>query len=117
MLEGVTFAFRDSRDALAATGTKLEQVLAVGGGAKSDYWLRAIATALDIQILVPADGDFGGALGAARLAIMAATGAGAEIATMPPIARTVDPDRALTNAFNDGHARYVAARTAIQALT
>ena len=116
VLEGVTFAFRDSRDALAATGTRLEQVLAVGGGSKSDYWLRAIATALDLSILVPADGDFGGALGAARLAIMAATGASAEIATMPPIARSIDPDPALTAAFADGHARYAAARRAIQSL-
>ena len=116
VLEGVTFAFRDSRDALAATGTRLEQVLAVGGGSKSDYWLKAIATALDLSILVPADGDFGGALGAARLAIMAATGAGAEIATMPPIARSIDPDPALTAAFADGHARYAAARRAIQSL-
>ena len=116
VLEGVTFAFRDSRDALAATGTRLEQVLAVGGGSKSDYWLRAIATALDLSILVPADGDFGGALGAARLAIMAATGASAEIATKPPIARSIDPDPALTAAFADGHARYAAARRAIQSL-
>ncbi len=117
VLEGVTFAFRDSRDALAATGTRLEQVLAVGGGARSDYWLKAIATALDIAILVPADGDFGGALGAARLAIMAATGAGAEIATLPPIARQIDPDPALSAAFDQGHARYVAARRALQSLT
>ena len=116
VLEGVTFAFRDSRDALAATGTRLEQVLAVGGGSKSDYWLRAIATALDLSILVPADGDFGGALGAARLAIRAATGASAEIATKPPIARSIDPDPALTAAFADGHARYAAARRAIQSL-
>ena len=117
VLEGVTFAFRDSRDALAATGTQLEQVLAVGGGSKSDYWLRAIATALNVPLLLPAAGDFGGAYGAARLAIMAVTGAGAEIATMPPIARTVDPDPALTAAFDDGHARYAAARKAIQALS
>jgi len=75
VLEGVTFAFRDSRDALAATGTKLESLLAVGGGAKSDYWLKAIATALDCPVLVPAAGDFGGALGAARLGMMAASGA------------------------------------------
>jgi xylulokinase len=117
VLEGVTFAFRDSRDALAATGTRLEQVLAVGGGSKSDYWLQAIATALNIPIQVPADGDFGGALGAARLAIMAATGAGAEIATMPPIARVIDPDPGLKSAFDDGHARYVAARNALQSLS
>jgi len=117
VLEGVTFAFRDSRNALAATGTKLESLLAVGGGAKSDYWLKAIATALDCPVLVPAAGDFGGALGAARLGMMAATGAGAEIATLPPIARTIDPDPKLTAAFNAGHARYRAAAAAIQNLS
>ena len=117
VLEGVTFAFRDSRDALAATGTKLESLLAVGGGSRSDYWLQAIATALDCTVLVPAAGDFGGALGAARLGMMAATGAGAEIATMPPIAREIRPDPALKDAFDAGHARYVKARTAVQALS
>jgi xylulokinase len=117
VLEGVTFAFRDSRDALAATGTRLEKVLAVGGGSRSDYWLKAIATALDCPVLLPAAGDFGGAYGAARLGLMAATGAGAEIATMPPIARIIDPDRKLTAAFDDGHARYSAARSAIQKLS
>ena len=117
VLEGVTFAFRDSRDALAATGTRLEQVLAVGGGSKSDYWLRAIATALDVPLLLPATGDFGGAYGAARLAIMAVTKAGAEIAPMPPIARIVEPEAILSDAFDEGHARYVAARNAIQALS
>ena len=117
VLEGVTFAFRDCRDALAATGTKLETLLAVGGGSKSDYWLKAIATALDCPVLQPVDGDFGGALGAARLGMMAATGSGAEIATMPPVARTIDPDPALTAAFDAGHARYRAARNAIQSLS
>jgi len=117
VLEGVTFAFRDSRDALAATGTSLETLLAVGGGSRSDYWLQAIATALNCTVLVPAAGDFGGALGAARLGMMAATGAGAEIATMPPIAREVHPDKALLGAFDAGHARYVAARDAVQALS
>ena len=117
VLEGVTFAFRDSRDALAATGTSLNEVLAVGGGSKSDYWLQAIATALDVPLLLPAAGDFGGAYGAARLAIMAVTGAGAEIATMPPVARIIAPVAALKSAFDDGHARYVAARNALQSLS
>jgi xylulokinase len=117
VLEGVTFAFRDCRDALAATGTWLDSVLAVGGGSRSDYWLKAIATALDCTILVPAAGDFGGALGAARLGMMAATGAGSEIATMPPIAGEVRPDAGLKAAFDAGHARYVAAREAVRALS
>lgn len=117
VLEGVTFAIRDSRDALAATGTRIDRLLAVGGGSRSDYWLRAIATALDIPVHLPVAGDFGGAFGAARLGLMAATGAGAEIATLPPIARSIDPDRSLTAAFDAGHARYRAAQSALRGLT
>jgi xylulokinase len=110
VLEGVTFAIRDCRDALAATGTRM------GGGSRSDYWLRAIATALNVPVDLPVAGDFGGAFGAARLAIMAATGAGAEVASRPKIARTVDPDRALLDAFSAGHARFRAAQTALRGL-
>lgn len=117
VMEGVTYAFRDCRDALAATGTRLEKLIAVGGGSRSDYWLGAIATALNVPVLVPQAGDFGGAFGAARLAIMAATGTGAEIATLPPIARQIDPDTNFISAFDAGHARYAAAQTAIKALT
>jgi xylulokinase len=48
---------------------------------------------------------------------MAATGAGAEIATPPAIQRTIDPDPGLIAAFDDGHARYRAAQSAIKGLT
>ncbi len=116
VLEGVTFAIRDCRDALAATGTKIDRLLAVGGGSRSDYWLRAIATALGIPVQLPAAGDFGGAFGAARLAMMAATGQGARICTLPPIARTIDPDPALTGAFDAAHARWRIARDLIRTL-
>jgi xylulokinase len=117
VLEGVTYAIRDSRDALAATGTRIRHLLAVGGGSRSDYWLRLVATALDCPVQLPVAGDFGGAFGAARLALMAATGAGAEIATLPQIARTIDPDPTLTDAFDAGHARFRAAQSAIKDLT
>ncbi len=116
VLEGVTFAVRDCRDALAATGTRIDRVLAVGGGSRSDYWLAAIATALDIPVDVPVSGDFGGAYGAARLGMMAATGAGAEIATQPKIDHSIEPDRALTVAFDTGYEAYIAARNAIRGL-
>ena len=117
VLEGVTFAIRDCRDALAATGTKVDRLLAVGGGTRSDYWLRTIATALNCPVQLPVAGDFGGAFGAARLALMAATGAGAEVATLPKIARVIDPDPSLTTAFDDAHASFAAARIAIMGLT
>jgi len=116
VLEGVTFAIADCRDALAATGTRIDSLLAVGGGSRSDYWLAAIATALDTPVSVPVAGDFGGAFGAARLGMMAATGAGAELATPPEVARVIEPVAALVPAFAEGHARYRAARDAIRAL-
>ena len=50
------------------------------------------------------------------LGLMAATGVGAEIATLPQIARVVDPDPSLKDAFDAGHARYRAAQTAIRSL-
>jgi xylulokinase len=116
VLEGVTFALRDCRDALAATGTRIDRLLAMGGGSRSDYWLAAIATALNVPVDLPVSGDFGGAFGAARLGMMAATGAGAELATRPKIARSIEPDRAHTAVFNDGHDRFRAARNALSGL-
>ncbi len=116
VLEGVTFAIRDCRDALAATGTRIDRLLAVGGGSRSDYWLSAIATALETSVDIPVAGDFGGAFGAARLGQMAGTGVGAEIATRPAIDHSIDPDPTLIEAFSEGHAAYVAARNAIRGL-
>ncbi|SLN44731.1 Xylulose kinase [Aquimixticola soesokkakensis] len=116
VLEGVTFAIRDCRDALAATGTQIERLLAVGGGSRSDYWLSLIATALDCPVDLPVAGDFGGAFGAARLGMMGATGAGAEIATQPVIAKTLEPVHGLSAAFDAGHAAHLKARKAIAAL-
>ena len=116
VLEGVTHAFVDSFQALKSTGTQINRLIGVGGGTKSDYWVRAIATALDMPIEIPVSGDFGGAFGAARLGMMAATGAGAEIATAPKIATTIEPDTTLTAAFSDAHARYTASYAALKSL-
>ncbi len=116
VVEGVTFAFADCHAALKSTGTTIERALAMGGGAKSTYWLKAIATTLNIPLMVPKAGDFGAALGAARLAQMAVNGAGVEIATMPPIDKTVDPDITLQSAFSDTYARYLAAYATLKDL-
>jgi xylulokinase len=116
VLEGVAFALADCRDALAATGTRIDSLVAVGGGSRSDYWLSVIASALDHPLSIPEAGDFGAAFGAARLGMMAATG-DTGIATPPRITRTVDPDPALSPAFAEGHARYRAAAQAILELS
>ncbi|MEM7642929.1 MAG: xylulokinase [Pseudomonadota bacterium] len=107
VMEGVAYAIADSLDALRATGTPIERLLAVGGGARSDLWLQMIATTLDLPLHVPKDGQFGAALGACRLAIMA-DGA-TDVADAPPIDHVVEPDATLTDAFAEGHARFKAA--------
>ena len=111
VMEGVAYAFADCHAALRATGSPIDRLLAVGGGSRSDAWLGMIATLTGLPLELPEDGAYGGALGAARLAMMA-DGAGPEIAATPPIARVVAPDAALADAFAEGHARYRAAYTA-----
>lgn len=114
VLDGVAFALADCQMALGATGTRIDSLLAVGGGAKSQLWLEIIATALNCELSLPADGEFGAALGAARLGLMAATGAGAEAAPAPPIAKTIAPNPDLIQAYADAHARYRATYAALK---
>ncbi len=107
VLEGVAFAFRDCLQALASAGTKLDRVTAVGGGSRSAYWLKTIATALDIPVDVPADGDFGAAFGAARLGLIAAEKADPRsICAQPATEKTIEPDKTLTSEFDAAYRRY-----------
>ncbi|NKB53522.1 MAG: xylulokinase [Rhizobiaceae bacterium] len=93
VLEGVAFALRDSLEALAAAGTNLERVMAVGGGTRSTYWLELVASVLNLPLDLPQDGDFGAAFGAARLGLIAAEEANAEsVCTPPSIARSFEPN-------------------------
>ena len=116
VLEGVSFAIRDSLEALKSAGTTLTRVTAIGGGSRSRYWLKSIATALDLPVDLPADGDFGAAFGAARLGLVAATGAyPVEICTAPATAETIEPETALTAAYEDAYQRYRRLYPAIRA--
>jgi xylulokinase len=115
VLDGVAFAFRDSLEALKAAGTTVERVTAVGGGSRSELWLKIISTALGLPVDVPAAGDFGGAFGAARLGLIAATGANfAQICTPPKIAKTVKPEAKARQAYEIAYDRYVEIYPAIR---
>ncbi|GLS36727.1 xylulokinase [Mesorhizobium tianshanense] len=118
VVEGVAFAFRDSLEALAKAGTTLTRVTAIGGGSRSRYWLNAIATALGLPVDIPADGDFGAAFGAARLGLIAATGADPlRVCTAPATDATIEPVAALSDAYTDAYQRYRALYPAIKAAT
>ncbi|MDX1050394.1 xylulokinase [Sinorhizobium medicae] len=107
VLEGVSFAIRDSLEALRAAGTQLERVTAIGGGSRSRYWLKSIATALNLPVDLPADGDFGAAFGAARLGLIAAADADpVAVCTAPETAETFAPEGPLVQAYEDAYQRY-----------
>jgi xylulokinase len=117
VLEGVTFAIRDNLEALKSAGTSISRVTAIGGGSRSKYWLKSIATALGVPVDIPQDGDFGAAFGAARLGLIAATGADpVEVCTAPKTEETIDPATELTSAYEDAYARYRKTYPAISAL-
>ncbi|MBB4292761.1 xylulokinase [Rhizobium leguminosarum] len=117
VLEGVAFAIRDNLEALRSAGTNISRVTAIGGGSRSRYWLASIATALGVPVDLPADGDFGAAFGAARLGLIAATGADPIAVCTPPVTSgTIEPVLALTGAYEDAYKRYRALYPAIKSL-
>ena len=77
MLEGVAFAFADGVDVLTEAGARPKATMLVGGGARSALWGQMIADATGLTIDLAAGAEAGAALGAARLAMLAA-GAGDE---------------------------------------
>lgn len=115
VMEGVGFALKDNHEALKATGTTLKRVLGIGGGSKSDYWVELIATLLGVPVDLPEKGEFGAALGAARLAIVGDTGvAPADVMTRPAVARTIEPRADLAHAYDDAYAQYRALYPALK---
>ncbi|CAN7462051.1 xylulokinase [Neorhizobium sp. LjRoot104] len=117
VLEGVTFAIRDNLEALKSAGTSISRVTAIGGGSRSRYWLQSIATSLGVPVDIPADGDFGAAFGAARLGLIAATGADpVAVCSAPRTEETIEPVSALSGAYENAYARYRALYPAIKSL-
>ncbi len=114
-LDAVAFAFRDSLEALKDAGTEVKRVTAVGGGSKSELWLKIIATVLGVPVDLPAAGDVGGAFGAARLGLIAATGADyRKVLTAPKTARTIKPEAKARDAYEAQYQRYVQIYPAIK---
>ncbi len=71
--------------------------------------------ALGVPVDVPEDGDFGAAFGAARLGLIAATGADAlSVCAAPATEATIEPNAALSDAYEDAYRRYRALYPAIK---
>ena len=91
--------------------------MAVGGGTRSNYWLKLVASVLNLPLDLPQDGDFGAAFGAARLGLLGAEGADPSvICTQPDIARSFEPAIAMIDDFEAAYQTYRAAYPAISAI-
>jgi xylulokinase len=116
VMEGVAFALRDCLVALQSTGTDLTSILAIGGGTASRFWLESLASILGLPLCLPAKGEFGAALGAARLAMVATGHSISDVMTSPEMSETIDPRPDLAAAYDAAYARYRALYPSMKAV-
>lgn len=117
VIEGVAFAHADGLAALREAGTRVEELVVIGGGARSRHWGTILAAVLDARLIYIEGGEVGPALGAAKLAQVAVSGGSAtEICTRPPIRDVVEPDPAFAEILAPKLAKFRAAYAAIASL-
>jgi len=108
ILEGLTFELRVNLDLLKQGGVVIDELRAIGGGARSDLWLQLKADITGIRVVAPAVTEAAG-LGAA---ILAGVGAGcfasaAQAAErMIKFKRTFEPDDERAKWYEDRYAIY-----------
>jgi xylulokinase len=108
VLEGVAYALRDSLELLRELGVDAVAARVSGGGARSDLWLRIVASVLGLP-LERTSVDEGAAYGAALLGgIKEGVFADAHeaVATCVRVRGIVEPDAGWQAEYGDGYARY-----------
>jgi xylulokinase len=97
VLEGVALAFADGMDVLLENGGGVGEICVTGGGARFAYWGQLLAAALNRALTYRIGSEIGAAMGAARLARLAATGESSQaVCVMPPISHVIRPDADLS---------------------
>jgi xylulokinase len=117
VLEGVAFAHAEGLAALREAGTRVEALTVIGGGSRSAHWGRILASVLNVRLDYCDGGDVGPALGAARLAQIAATGVpAAKACTRPAIRTAIEPDHALAERLAPKRDRFARAYHAVKTI-
>jgi xylulokinase len=118
VLEGVAYGLRDSLELLRGLGVEARVGRASGGGARSDAWLRIVASALDLPLERPAVEE-GSAYGAALLAGVRAGVFRDPHEAVEACVRTrgrIEPEPAWRDAYEAGYARFRALYPALRPL-
>lgn len=108
MLEGVAYGLRDSLELLRSLGVEPAVGRVSGGGARSDLWLRIVASVLGLPLERTASEE-GSAFGAALLAgVRAGTFADAHeaVSRCVRVRERIDPDPGWGEAYELGYRRY-----------
>ena len=116
VLEGVAYGLRDSLDLLVELGVRPERGRASGGGARSELWLRIIASVLEIPLERPVVEE-GAAYGAALLGGVAGGTWGSTdeaVAACVKVTGEVEPEPSWIEPYADGRARFRALYPALR---
>ncbi|MEL6687653.1 MAG: xylulokinase [Pseudomonadota bacterium] len=106
-LEGVAFALADGVDVLKQAGTRLASFSVIGGGSRSEWWGRVIASAANMPLIFRESASVGPAFGAARLARLSVTGEDpSDVCVAPPESFTVEPDPELVALYSERRALF-----------
>ena len=117
VLEGVSFGLKASFEALADTDAHLSKLIAIGGGAASKYWLELVATVLGVPLEVPRQGEFGAALGAVRLGMVACGAYDSEEAMGAlHISEVIEAVYSLSDSFNEEYVKFQRAYNGIKSV-
>ena len=119
VLEGVAFGLRDSLELLKALGVEPAAGRASGGGARSELWLKIVASVLDIPIERTAVEE-GAAYGAALLGGVASGVFGSAQEAVDACVRvrdTVEPDADWQRVYDEGYERFRSLYPAIKGVS
>jgi xylulokinase len=119
VLEGVAYALRDSLELLAALGVRPKVGRASGGGARSDLWLRIVASAFGIPLERTAVEE-GAAYGAALLGGVAGgvfTSVEEAVERCVGVRATIEPVAAWREPYEEGYSRFRALYPALRAVS
>jgi xylulokinase len=109
VLEGVAYGLRDSLELLRALGVEAELGRISGGGARSELWLRIVASVLGLPLERTAASEEGAAFGAALLGGVA-SGAFADadeaVSACVRVTDRIEPSPDWQGAYEDGYGRF-----------
>jgi xylulokinase len=118
VLEGVAFGLRDSLDLIRGLGVEPQAARASGGGARSELWLRIIASVLETPVERP-QVEEGAAYGAALLGGVAGgvfADTAEAVSACVRVRDTIEPDPRWVEAYGPVRRRFRALYPALRAV-